>query len=66
MLKTVELANGMFVSVAIAEVISVPYFELYSKDLDRANYMNQVLFTQLLQSMCTSSMLRKQATRHHL
>ena len=51
MLKTVELANGMFVSVAIAEVISVPYFELYSKDLDRANYMNQVLFTQLLQSM---------------
>ena len=51
MLKTVELANGMFVSVAIAEITSVPYFELYSKDLDRANYMNQVLFTQLLQSM---------------
>ncbi len=51
MIKTLELANGMFVSMAAAEVTSVPFFELFSKDLDRANYMNQVLFTQLLQSM---------------
>ena len=51
MIKTLELANGMFVSMAIAEVTSVPFFELFSKDLDRANYMNQVLFTQILQAM---------------
>ena len=51
MIKTLALANGNFVSMAIAEVVSVPYFELYAKDLDRANYMNQVLFTQLVQSL---------------
>ncbi len=51
MIKTLELANGMFVSMAIAEVTSVPFFELFSKDPDRANYMNQVLFTQILQAM---------------
>ena len=51
MIKTLALANGNFVSMAIAEVVSVPYFELYAKDLDRANYMNQVLFTQLIQSL---------------
>lgn len=50
-MKTQELANGKFISMSIAEVVSVPYFELYSKDIDRANYMNQVLFTQILQSM---------------
>lgn len=51
MIHTFELANGKFVSVSIAEVTAVPYYELFSKDLDRANYMNQVLFTQLLQAM---------------
>ena len=50
-MKTLELANGMFVSMAVAEVTSVPFFELFSKDLDRANYMDQVLFTQILQSI---------------
>lgn len=51
MIRTLELANGNFVSMAIAEVVSVPYYEFYSKDIDRANYMNQVLFTQILQSL---------------
>ena len=51
MIRTMELENGMFVSMAAAEVTSVPYFELFHKDLDRANYMNQVLFTRLLQAM---------------
>lgn len=51
MVKTLELANGMFVSMAVAEVTSVPYYELFAKDLDRANYSNQVLFTQILQAM---------------
>ena len=31
MIKTLALANGNFVSMAIAEVVSVPYFELYAK-----------------------------------
>ena len=51
MVNTMELANGNFVTMAVAEVTSVPYFELYDKTLDRANYMNQVLFTQLISSM---------------
>ena len=50
-MKSLELANGMFVSMGLAEVISVPFFELFSKDLDKANYMAQVLFTQILQSV---------------
>ncbi len=51
MVNTLELANGNFVTIAVAEVTSVPYFELYDKMLDRANYMNQVLFTQIISSM---------------
>lgn len=51
MVNTLELANGNFVTMAVAEVTSVPYFELYDKTLDRANYMNQVLFTQIISSM---------------
>lgn len=49
-MKTLELANGKFVSMAVAEVTSVPYYELFSKDLDKANFMAQVLFTQILQA----------------
>ena len=55
MVNTLELANGNFVTMAVAEVTSIPYYELYDKDLDRANYMNQVLFTQLISSMYRKS-----------
>jgi hypothetical protein len=51
LIKTLELANGMFVSKSIAEVTSVPHYSLLSDELDRANYLNQVLFTQLLQTV---------------
>ena len=51
MVNTLELANGNFVTMAVAEVTAVPYFELYDKALDRANYMNQVLFTQIISSL---------------
>lgn len=54
-MRTIELANGMFVSMIVAEVTSVPFFELFSKDIDRANYMNQVLFTEILQSIYRKS-----------
>lgn len=55
MVNTLELANGNCVTMAVAEVTSIPYFELYDKELDRANYMNQVLFTQLISSMYRKS-----------
>ena len=55
MVNTLELANGNYVTMAVAEVTSIPYYELYDKDLDRANYMNQVLFTQLISSMYRKS-----------
>lgn len=61
MTKTIELANGQFVSMIIAEVISVPYFELYSKNVDKANYENQVLFTQVLASIHRKWNLEKTA-----
>ena len=55
MVNTLELANGNYVTMAVAEVTSIPYFELYDKELDRANYMNQVLFTQIISSMYRKS-----------
>ncbi len=49
--QTIELKNGQFISIVIAEVTSVPYYELFNKNIDRANYDNQVLFTQVLTSI---------------
>lgn len=34
MVNTLELANGNFVTMAVAEVTAVPYFELYDKALE--------------------------------
>ena len=48
MVKTVELANGQYVGMSIAEVTAIPYYELYNKDVEQANYSNQILFTQLV------------------
>lgn len=61
MVNTQELENGNFVTMAVAEVTSVPYFELYDKSLDRANYMNQVLFTQIISSMHRKAILNQTA-----
>lgn len=49
--NTLELANDNFVTMAVAEVTSVPYYELYDKMFGRANCMDQVLFTQIISSM---------------
>ncbi|MCX6055109.1 MAG: hypothetical protein NTZ74_09395 [Chloroflexi bacterium] len=48
--KTLELANGKHIGMAIAEVTAIPFYELYDKDKERANNMNQVLFSQLISS----------------
>lgn len=49
-MNTIRLRNGYCVSMEIAEVVSVPYFELLDKDRDRANHINQVLFSQIISS----------------
>ena len=48
MARNLELANGQHIGMAIAEVTAIPFFSLFDKDLERANNMNQVLFTQLI------------------
>ena len=48
MIKLTTLKNGQVIGMSIAEVVSVPFFELLDKNIDRANYLNQVLFTQLI------------------
>ena len=50
-MKTIELENGKYVSMAAAEVTAVPYYESIGADLDKANIRNQILFTRLLQTI---------------
>ena len=40
--------NGRHIGMSIAEVTAIPFYELYDKDTEHANNMNQVLFTQLV------------------
>jgi len=46
--KTIELANGQYVGISIAEVTAIPFFELFSKDVGQSNAMNQAQFVQLV------------------
>jgi hypothetical protein len=48
MVKSMALANGQHIGMAIAEVTAIPFYELYDKDMERADNLNQVLFTQLI------------------
>jgi len=48
--KILELANGKSIGMAIAEVTTIPFYELFDKDMERANKLNQVLFSQLISS----------------
>jgi len=48
MVKSMALVNGQHIGMAIAEVTAIPFYELYDKDMERANNLNQVLFTQLV------------------
>lgn len=48
MVKSIALANGQHIGMAIAEVSAVPFYELYDKNMERANNLNQILFTQLV------------------
>ncbi len=44
----VQLNNGMSIGVRIAEITTIPYYELIDKNLDRANQANQIFFARLL------------------
>ena len=37
--------------MAIAEITEIPFYDLYDKNLDHANYMNQVMFSHLISSL---------------
>lgn len=46
--KLSMMNNGMVLGFRVAEITTIPYFELIDKNLDRANQINQIFFTQLL------------------
>lgn len=48
--EVVQLGNGMLVGVRVAEITTIPYYELINKSLDKANQANQIFFAQLLNS----------------
>lgn len=48
MVKIVKLLNSRFVGFVVAEITSIPRFELIEATLDKANYANQVFASQLL------------------
>lgn len=43
-----QLKNGMYVGARIAEITTIPYYELIDRNIDRANRANQVFFAQLI------------------
>lgn len=47
--------NGMFVGISIAEITTIPYYELIDKNIDRANQVNQVFFAQILNNFYRKS-----------
>lgn len=61
MIRTTKLKNGLSIGCKVAEITSVPYFELFDKSLDRANYMNQVFFTQLVTGLHRRSEINQTA-----
>lgn len=43
-----ELSNGKYIGISVAEITAIPFFELYDKNPERANNMHQVLFSQIV------------------
>lgn len=50
MVYVVEAENGQAVGLCVAEVSSVPYFELINHDIEKANRTVQTAFAQLINS----------------
>lgn len=48
MIRITRINGGRVVGMAVCEVTAVPNYKLLHKDLDRANHINQVLFSQVL------------------
>lgn len=51
MRKIVPLGNGLLIGFRIAEIVTIPYYELINKNLDKANEANQIFFAHLLNSI---------------
>ncbi|MCR4791785.1 MAG: DUF853 family protein [Lachnospiraceae bacterium] len=46
--RFVQGKDGSLIGIRVAEITTIPYYELIDKNLDRANYANQVFFAQFL------------------
>lgn len=55
MTKISQLNNGLVIGMSVAEITTIPYYELIDKNLDRANQQNQVFFAQLLNNFYRKS-----------
>lgn len=55
MTKISQLKNGLIIGISVAEITTIPYYELIDKNLDRANQQNQVFFAQLLNNFYRKS-----------
>lgn len=55
MTKITQLNNGMVIGMSVAEITTIPYYELIDKNLDRANQQNQIFFAQLLNNFYRKS-----------
>lgn len=51
MIYCVEAGNGQMLGCCVAEILSVPYYELISENLEKANKNVQVVFSQMLNSL---------------
>lgn len=49
--EIVQLGEGIIVGIRVAEITTIPYYELINKNLDKANQINHVFFSQLLNSL---------------
>lgn len=48
--EIVRLGKNVIVGIRVAEITTIPYYELINKNLDKANQVNHIFFSQLLSS----------------
>ena len=61
MVKTIKTKNNQYIGYIVAEITSVPYFELLDLNIDKANYANQVFATHLLSGLHRRSEINNSA-----
>ncbi len=55
MAEVYNVNNGLYVGIEVAEITTIPYYELINKNLDRANMENHVFFGNLLSNFYRKS-----------